>query len=180
MRNSTSSANARESGYEPSEENRVRVEMRYRVIEPVLNPHNFKGIWVRNRNSRVKVIDWLARRHKVSRRSIYNWLARWKMGGEAGLARASRSDKGKPRRLNSAAREFLLTCAASSERSHARCTIRAFYRAYCDEQIRRGIRAELTCQLAAVSYSTFRQWFKRGAHLQRPARLHLITSRESD
>ena len=55
-----------------SEEDRIEVEKRYRMIEPLIRPDQFVAIWAQHKNSRVAVIDWLAKQHKTKRR-IHGW-----------------------------------------------------------------------------------------------------------
>lgn len=167
-----------------SDEDRIAVEARYRVIEPLIARERFLSIWAQNHNSKLEVIDWLAKQHKTARRTIYNWLTSWKQGGLPALIPKDRADKGIPKALNTAALEFILACAFPKHGAYGKLTVRDIYRAYADERIWRAERAATpltdsfdlqkyrryldskgylapSAQLPAASYSTFKNWFNR-------------------
>jgi hypothetical protein len=166
-----------------SPEDRLEVDKRYRVIEPLLRPEAFQAIWAQNKNSRVKVIDWLAKQHKTKRRTIYNWLTSWKQGGLPALVPKDRSDKGRPKALNAAALDFLVAAAFPKHGAYGKLTVRDIYRAYGEERDWRSKnqtkpltdfdRAKYaryittdgflapSAQLPEASYGTFRNWFER-------------------
>ena len=166
-----------------SEEDRIAVEARYKVIEPLLRPEAFGAIWAQNTNSRVKVIDWLAKQHKTKRRTIYNWLTAWKQGGLPALIPKDRADKGRPKALNAAALDYLIAAAFPKHAQYGQLTVRDIFRAYGEERAWRAQnvatrlgdfeRSKYTrytttdgylapsAQLPAASYSTFRNWFDR-------------------
>ena len=72
---------------------RVAIE-RYRIIETLIKRPRRLLVCVRERNSRVKTIDLLAKQNRLSRRTIYRWLRDWNRGGLPALMLKIRSDKG--------------------------------------------------------------------------------------
>jgi len=166
-----------------SEEDRVVVDKRFSIIEPLLKPEAFTAIWAQNANSRVKVIDWLAKQHKTKRRTIYNWLAAWKQGGLPALVPKDRADKGKPKILNPAALDFILAAAFPRHNQYGKLSVRDIFRAYGEErdwraknlatrlgefELLKYARYTTTdgylapsAQLPAASYGTFRNWYER-------------------
>ncbi|HWE50505.1 MAG TPA: hypothetical protein VG273_11970 [Bryobacteraceae bacterium] len=179
-----------------SPEDRIEVDKRYRVIEPLLKPEGFVSIWAQNKNSRVKVIDWLAKQHKTKRRTVYNWLTAWKQGGLPALVPKDRSDKGKPKALNPAALDFLVAAAFPKHGAYGKLTVRDIYRAYGEERdwrakhqtkplgdMERSKYARYittdgylapSAQLPEASYGTFRNWFERIPEIAR------VMAREGD
>lgn len=166
-----------------SEADRIVAESRFKVIEPIIRAEKFIAIWAQNGNSRLKVIDWLAKQHKTKRRTIYNWLTAWKQGGLPALVPKDRSDKGKPKRLNPAALDFLVAAAFPKHGAYGKLTVRDIYRAYNEERAWRQKNATVKlgpfeldkyarytttdgylapgAQLPEASYSTFRNWYER-------------------
>ncbi|HEX4311920.1 MAG TPA: hypothetical protein VHZ25_17955 [Acidobacteriaceae bacterium] len=166
-----------------SEADRIACESRYKVIEPLLKRDAFPAVWSQGNQSKVKVIDWLAKQHKTKRRTIYNWLAAWSEGGLPALVPKDRSDKGKPKSLNAAALEFLIAAAFPKHGAYGKLTVRDIFRAYGEERIWRAKNAGAKlgdfdrakyarysttdgclapiAQLPLASYSTFRNWFER-------------------
>ncbi len=135
-----------------SEEDRITIERRFRVIEPLLHRSRFKAIWEKNGNRTVRTVHWLAKRYKTKPRTIYNWLDRWYLGGVLALARKTRRDKGTPRLLNDAVIDFL-------KHPHSPdLNVASAYRAYLKE-------SQMREDLPVICYSTFRSWhhsFVRG------------------
>jgi len=166
-----------------SAEDREAAEKRYKVIEPLIRPEAFPAIWAQNANSRVKVIDFLAKQHQTKRRTIYNWLGAMKTGGLPALVPKDRSDKGRPKALNAAALDYLIAAAFPKHAQYGKLTVRDIYRAYNEERAWRAknVTTKLgdfelskytrytttdgylapSAQLPAASYSTFRNWFDR-------------------
>lgn len=167
-----------------SDADRIEVEKRYRIIEPLIARDRFASIWATHNNSKLDVLDWLARQHKVGRRTIYTWLADWKSSGITGLIPRDRKDKGTAKVLNTAALEFILACAYPKHGAYGKLTVRDIFRAYADERRwraeniatkfednfnRQKYQRYLTAdghfvpsaQLPVASYSTFKNWFNR-------------------
>ena len=166
-----------------SEEDRIEVEKRYRVIEPLIKPDQFVAIWAQHKNSRVAVIDWLAKQHKTKRRTLYTWLAAWRQGGLPALIPKDRSDKGKPKMFNPAALDFILAAAFPKHGAYGKLTVRDIFRAYGEERAWRAANIGKplddcsvqryaryvtsdgclapSAQLPEASYGTFRNWFDR-------------------
>jgi transposase len=167
-----------------SDSDRIEAERRYRAIEPLIARDRFLSVWAQHHDSKVEVIDFLAKAHKTARRTIYGWLTSWKQGGLPALVPKDRSDKGIPKALNTAALEFILACAFPKHGAYGKLTVRDIFRAYADERAWRAkhIGIQLTtdfdrakyrrymttdgyltdaAQLPEASYSTFKNWFNR-------------------
>src|SRR5579859_6795166 len=43
-----------------SEEDRYEAEKRYRIIEPLIKPDQFRALWAQHKGRKVELIDWLA------------------------------------------------------------------------------------------------------------------------
>lgn len=75
--------------YSTSEASHKAALKKYSVIEPLVKVSGRR----RTRN-RGESIDFLARRHGIGQRTIYNWLRDWNAGGLPALGLKLRADKG--------------------------------------------------------------------------------------
>jgi len=141
-----------------SEASRIAAEGKYRIIRPLVNSMKLR-VWVAGvPQSRVKLLDRLAEKHRVSRRTVYGWLSQWNQGGLLALVRKSRSDKGHPRALNAMERNSLMAVIQTAAREP---TLRAIYRVYGNERRRRetmGAENHAIARLPDISFSTLRNW----------------------
>jgi hypothetical protein len=166
-----------------SPEDRQQAERRFGVIEPLVQPERFRGLWAQCRNRKGALIAMLAREQKTKPRTIYHWLKAWKDGGLQALVTRERRDKGKPKALNAAALDFLLAAALPRQGAYGELSVAEIYRAYGEERAWRAAhngkplgdfelrkysryldgdgRLAPTAQLPHASYETFRTWFDR-------------------
>ena len=162
---------------------RAEAERRYSVIEPLLHPDKYPLLWIENRQSKLAVIHFLMAQHQTKQRTIYNWMAAWKAGGLPALVSKDRADKGRPRVLNNAALDFLLSAALPKKGAYGTLSVAEIYRAYGEERAWRAAhsgrplgefelrkysryldgfgRLSTSAQLPEASYETFRTWFQR-------------------
>jgi hypothetical protein len=149
----------------------------------MLRPDKHQAIWQHRMGQPSHVVDFLARHHKVSRRSVYNWIGKFKTGGLPALVKKSRKDKGKSHILNSAALDFLLAAALPHKSAYGELSVREIYRSYLEERTwrlahagkplseidrkkyRRYLDAEgrfiADAQLPYANYDTLRRWFDK-------------------
>jgi len=166
-----------------SEADRAEARRRFEIIEPLLSPEKFTGIWAECGGKRTAVVELLAKQHDIGARTIYGWLKAWKVNGVTGVVRKDRADKGQPRALNGAAMDFLLAAALPRKGSYGALTVQEIYRAYEEERVWRASHAgrlpgdfergkyarylegngclASAAQLPAVSCETMRVWFNR-------------------
>ncbi len=166
-----------------SEEDREQAMARYRIIEPVLKPDEFPGLWGQCGNRKLQVVELLARENGTKTRTVYHWLQQWKNRGIEGLVNKDRADKGRPRALTTAALDFLQKAAIPRQGGYGLYTVAEIYRAYNEERVWRATHASKAlgdfergkyakylgedgrlrpdAQLPEASYETFRTWYKR-------------------
>jgi hypothetical protein len=97
-----------------SESERENVRKRYAMIEPLLASRAaIRVLAAQHGNSKIRLIDAIAARHRVCRRTVYYWLSRFCSDGLPGLVRKTRRDKGRPRPVNRHA-EWMSYIAASA------------------------------------------------------------------
>lgn len=163
-------------------EDRAKVERRYRVIEPLVCREKFIELW-QQYPRRGQMVDFLARKHATPQRTIYNWLALFNSGGLPALVPHDRNDKGKPRRLNATALDFLLSAALPKPGAYGQLSVLEIFRTYEEERVWRDAhiykRLELSevqsyaryldeedrlteqARLPKASVETLRRWFNR-------------------
>ncbi len=144
-----------------SAEDRAEAERRYRVIEPLVTPERFRGLWAQAKGRRGALIALLAREHKTAARTIYHWLKAFDGGGLPALVTRDRSDRGKPRVMTSAALDFLLAAALPKPGVYGEMSVQEIWRAYEEERARRAAHDEGKAALPAVSYRTMATWYGR-------------------
>src|ERR1039457_997988 len=84
-------------------------ERRFRIIEPLVLPAQYRMLWAQYGQSKTQVVAFLAGQHNTTPRTIYRWFEMWSDGGGLpALAPKDRSDKGVPRVPNTAALDFLV------------------------------------------------------------------------
>jgi len=171
------------AGPNMSPEDRAEAERRYRIIELLVTPDKYAGIWLQHAHSRGAVVAWLAQQHDVAPRTLYHWLRAWKVGGLPALVSRTRTDKGRPRSFNNAALDFILAAALPRPGLYGTLSVREIFRAYREEQTWRAAHAHsrlgefelrkyaryldghgrLTeqAQLPEACYETFRSWFSK-------------------
>jgi hypothetical protein len=167
-----------------SEEDRLEVDRRLKILEPLINRGAYPLMWLQH--TRVGgVIDFLSKQHSVTRRSIYRWLGRFEQHGIAGLVPRDRSDKGSPRGLNGAALDFLIATSLPQKGCYGKLSVREIYRGYMEERAWRATHADTplleefearkyhrylleessklspAAQLPEVSYGTMLNWFNK-------------------
>lgn len=165
-----------------SDEDRAEAERRYQVIEPLIAPDKYHLIRLQC-PTQGQLIAYLAEQHQVKPRTIYHWLKAWKECGLPALVTRDRSDKGKPRALNTAALDFLVAAALPRQGAYGELSVREIFRAYLEEREWRARHAgrdlgeferrkyqryldgsgrlAAAAQLPEASYETFRTWFGR-------------------
>ena len=166
-----------------SDGDREEANRRYEIIEPLITPDRFIGLWAQCGGLKMRMVDLLAGQHQVAQRTIYHWLQAWKASGVQGLVTRDRSDKGRPKTLNGAALDFLLAAALPKKGGYGSLTVGEIYRAYGEERAWRAAHAgkalgEFEVQkygryldksnrlsaaalLPEASYETMRTWFQR-------------------
>jgi hypothetical protein len=166
-----------------SDADRAIAAKRMAAIDPLLSPANYALLWSQHGHSKMAVTKHLASIHKTSERTLRHWLALYKDGGLPALVRKDRTDKGRPRKLNDAALDFLLAAALPRKGAYGTLSVAEIYRAYNEERQWRQANAteplgefelrkyaryldgdgRLTpqAQLPAASAETFRNWYNR-------------------
>ena len=176
----------------------AKAEERYRVIAPLIEPEKHRALWAGR--TKDQVVELLATRHTrtlkkggtapLSKRTIYNWLARWEgkkddRGGIAALVDRDRRDKGKPRKLNAAGFDLVvkLLTPKAGPNGYGELAVRDAFIAYEEERRwRLGITGVILengdaqrlqnyvdddgrlfpeAQLPRASYPTFWRWVKQ-------------------
>jgi len=165
-----------------SDGDRAEARRRFEIIEPLIAPDRFVGVWAQC-GSKMGVVDLLAGQHQVSRSTLYHWLTAWRASGVQGLVTRDRSDKGRPKALNGAALDFLLAAALPKKGGYGSLTCLEICRAYGEERAWRAAhlgkalgefergkyaryldernRLSAAALLPAASYETMRTWFNR-------------------
>jgi len=166
-----------------STDDRIEAERRFVVIQPLIAPETFRGLWLQCRESKGELVELLAKEHGTKPRTIYRWLKAFRDGGLPALVTKDRADKGLPRALNTAALDFLVAAALPKKGEHGVLSVREIYRAYVEERAWRAAHATKPLseseegkyaryldksgrlsskgQLPAACYETFRNWFQR-------------------
>jgi transposase len=166
-----------------SDGDRAEAQRRYEIIEPLIAAERFVGLWTQCGGRRMAVLDLLAGQCGVSTSTLYHWMQAWKASGVRGLVNRDRSDKDRPRAMNGAALEFLLSTALPRKGAYGALTVAEIHRFYCEEADWRAGRAgkplsefDQKCyaryleadgrlapaaMLPAVSRETMRTWFNR-------------------
>lgn len=157
-----------------STEDRIIAESRFAVIEPLLSPSNMR---------KGAVIAGICQSHGIPRSTVYSWLKAFNVGGLPALVKKDRFDKGKSRKLNNAALEFIVAAATPLHGAYGSLSVREIFRAYEEERVWRAAHKgkRLTEQaaqkyhryidedgrlkgeacLTEASYPTFLRWFNR-------------------
>lgn len=138
-------------------------QTRYFAIRPIIDPTAFPATWAACGGRKVGIVDLIARTHSVKRRTVYNWVARWRTGGIAGLEQQTRCDRGRPRLLSEAARNYLRAEVRVERRALVKKSVRAFLRDF---------QAQGSVSVPTVSYTAFRLWI--GAIRAEESRARLI------
>ena len=166
-----------------SPEDLAEAERRFGIIEPLLNPDRFRALWAECEDHKSAVIRRIGQNTGASTRTLYNWLSSWSESGFAGLVPRDRSDKGRSRVLNQAAREFILAAAMPRKGQYGLLSVRDIFRAYTEERAWRAAHGHQrlgsfeatkyaryidangclsgSAQLPEASYQTFRRCFNR-------------------
>ncbi len=166
-----------------SDADRAEAERRFKVIEPIVRPEAYDSVWLYCGRRRRKVIEWVAGQHQVALRTVYLWISQFTEHGLPGLVGRERSDKGKPRRMNAAALDFLVALSLPRKGSYGELSGRERQRAYDEERVWREShvgqplgeferrkyaryidsegRLLATALLPKVSYECMRQWVCR-------------------
>lgn len=170
-------------GVNLSEEDRAQALRRYKIIEPLVQPDEWRALWAQVRGRKLALIGWLASEHKVPERTLYHWLKRYEQAGLQGLVNRDRSDKGRPRALSGAALDLLLAYSMPRKGAYGELSVREIWRAYNEERAWRAAHAgrrlgdfevrkygrwvdedlklKPEAQLPEASYDTFLYWFGR-------------------
>ena len=186
-------------GSKMSPKDRAVAEERFRVIAPLLEPQQYRSLWIgRTKDQLVELLAQTNTRTlkttgekvRLSKRTIYNWLARWEgkkddRSGLAALVDRDRVTKGKPKQFNEAALDLvvkLITPKPGAD-GYGELTVQDAFTAYEEErrwrQVMTGKRLENgdgrrlrnyldpeghllpEAQLPQVCYDTFRVWVHR-------------------
>jgi transposase InsO family protein len=102
-----------------------------RIIQPVLNPEGhpeLRGL------GRTELIQHIADQTGKKVRTVYRILERWEEQGITGLTRKIRADRGNPRALNDAAKEFIVTAVLPEAGVRGEFSVRETYRVYEEER----------------------------------------------
>ena len=187
------------AGSKMSTEDRAEAEERFQALVPLLEPKRYRSIWIGR--TKDQVVELLAQTNTrtlkttgekvpLSKRTIYNWLARWEgkkddRSGLAALVDRDRVTKGKPKQFNEAALDLVvkLIMPKPGADGYGELTVRDAFTAYEEErrwrQVMTGKRLENgdgrrlrnyldpegrllpEAQLPQVCYDTFRVWVHR-------------------
>jgi len=142
-----------------SEEDRKEAERRYRIIEPLVEPGRFAGLWAQAGGGRLAAVGYLARQHQIGERTIYRWLKGFEGGGLPALVTRDRADKGRPRVMTPAALDWLLAAALPKPGVYGELSAKEIYRAYQEERVWRAGHGGV--ELPVVSYRTLCEWAGR-------------------
>jgi len=158
-----------------STEDQIEAERRYRIIEPI---RQAKG------QERADLIRSAIATHGLSRSTVYAWLETFEGQGMLGLVRRQRADKGDPRRINSAALDFIVSAVLPKPGEYGELSIAEIHRAYEEERAWRAAHTgkaltglhlaeyaryidpatghlKATAQLPKISSETIRVWLHR-------------------
>ena len=117
-------------------------ERRFRIIEPLVLPAQYRMLWAQYGQSKTQVVAFLAGQYKTTSRTIYRWFEMWSDGGGLpALAPKDRSDKGVPRVPNTAALDFLVAAASPRQGVYGELSCREMFRAYREERAWRAAHA---------------------------------------
>lgn len=165
-----------------SDEDRIEVERRFNVLEPLIDPPKYLEMHAQF-PTKGGLVAYLSQLHQVKPRTLYRWLEMWNSGGLPALVPKDREDKGHLRAANSAALELILALAMPRKGVYGVLSVREMFRAYEEERAWRTGHAGRrmgdfeqskyaryldgegrlmeTALLPLVAYSTFLRWFDR-------------------
>ena len=140
-------------GSQMSDEDRAVAEERFRVIAPLIEPTRYRSIWIGRTKDQVvellsesntRTLKTSGRKVPISKRTIYNWVARWegKRDGRRGLQALvdqDRCTKGQAKKFNQAALDLvvkLMTPKPGAD-GYGEMTVWDAFSAYHEELTRR-------------------------------------------
>jgi transposase InsO family protein len=170
------------TGPKLSEADLAEAKRRFGIIEALLDREKYHLLYVQY--PKVKdLLAYLAKVHGTPERTIYRWMQAFKDGGMPALVRRGRADKGIPKLMTDAARDFLVSLAIPRRGIYGALRVAEMHRAYCEERDWRAAHAGrvlsafdrdkyaryldadnklvASAQLPAVSCRTFQEWFLR-------------------
>jgi transposase InsO family protein len=104
-----------------------------KLIDPIINPERYPDL--HNRFERKNdLLAHIAKENGLSARTLRRRLKRWEEQAINGLTRRIRADKGIPRALNNAAREFILAAALPKPGVYGELSTRDIFRLYEEER----------------------------------------------
>jgi len=122
------------AGINGREEAQSKAAARFRaIIEPIVNPERFPELHCQFPR-REDLIQHLASEHGTSRSTIYRQLGKWQSGGITGLTRPIRSDKGIPRAVNIAGRNFIIAASLPKPECYGEQSCAEIWRMYKEER----------------------------------------------
>jgi transposase InsO family protein len=141
-------------GLNGSEEAQAAGSERFRrIIEPIINPGRYADLHNECGN-KGEVIRRLAGENKTSARSIYRRLEHWSNNGITGLLRKVCADKGRPRALNQASVNYIISAACPKPGSYGEFSISDIYRLHEEERAWREEHAQKPlCPADRVNYA---------------------------
>jgi hypothetical protein len=159
-----------------SPDDRAEAEHRYGVIEALIRPERYPDVWAMYK-TKLRIVEYLAQKHKLGERTIYRWLKAFKQSGIPGLVSRDRADKGIPKALNTAALDWLVTAAAPKQGAYGEYTVAELHRAYRNAHIGKRLgefeqrkyaryldadgRLSRAAAFEPVAYETVRTWYER-------------------
>ena len=122
------------SGINGSEAEQIKAGEQFRrLIDPIINPERYPELHSRFKRKR-DLLEHIARENRLSPRTLRRRLNRWQEQAINGLTRKIRADKGNPRALNDAGREFILGAALPKTHSYGELSTRDIFRLYEEER----------------------------------------------
>ncbi|MBZ5584242.1 MAG: DDE-type integrase/transposase/recombinase, partial [Acidobacteriia bacterium] len=128
-------------GLNGSEAEQARAGEQFRLlIDPIINPERYPDLHSRFAR-KTDLLDHIARENGLSARTLRRRLQRWEEQQIVGLTRKIRVDKGIPRALNEAAREFILGAVLPNPGAYGELSTRDVFRVYEEERRWRSLNA---------------------------------------
>ena len=122
------------SGINGNEAEQIKAGEQFRrLIDPIINPERYPTLHSRFKR-KSDLLEHIARENGLSARSLRRRLKRWQERAINGLTRKIRADKGIPRALNDAGREFILRGALPKPHSYGELSTRDIFRMYQEER----------------------------------------------
>jgi len=152
-----------------SMEDRAQAEKRFAVIEALVCPERFPQLWREAGGRKLAAVSILASQHGIKARTARSWLTKYTRFGLYGLIDRDRSDKGMPRKANSAAKDLILGLATPKRGVFGSLSMQEMFRAYEEERAWRETRiGKLLCPTDVEKYV---RYIEEGSRLSERARL---------